>query len=90
MTDHLTDHIRNHISEQEEAQLNSPLLEQLRSDVTRMMEDEMNYYLLKRDDEYQIIYCTTYDPLYGYGSWNLEAGPFNTWEEAEAAAPDEN
>ena len=44
-------------------------------------DDDMEYYLLERDNEYQIITCMTgSDPLYGYGSWSLAAGPFDTWE----------
>ena len=46
------------------------------------------YYVIKRDDEYQIISVTTGAyPLYGYGSWNQYAGPFASWKEAEDSIP---
>lgn len=41
------------------------------------------YYLLERDGEYKIIFCSTDDPLYGRGSWSLVGGPYNTLAEAD-------
>ena len=41
MNRHLNIKIRNYITKHEEGHINSPLLKQLRSDVTRMMEAEM-------------------------------------------------
>ena len=46
----------------------------------------MEYYVLVRDDEYKVE--TTQDggdPLYGNDSWNLKAGPFPSWEAADAS-----
>lgn len=42
------------------------------------------YYILSRDDEYQIVVSSEgSDPLYGYGSWNLYTPqPFITYDEA--------
>ena len=46
------------------------------------------YYLLQRNNEYQVISVTPgNDPLYGNGSCNLADGPFPTWEDAANAAP---
>ena len=45
------------------------------------------WYVLKRDSEYIIVLCTGGDPLYGYGSWDLFSGPFDSWEDAEISAP---
>lgn len=44
------------------------------------------YYLLKRNDEFQIV-CVTEgnDPLYGQGSWDLAGGPYASWNAASAA-----
>ena len=51
-------------------------------------EKMMSYYILQRNEEYQIVSVVKgNDPLYGYGSWNLHSGPFDTWEEADEAAP---
>ena len=37
-----------------------------------------------RNIEYQIISVLKgNDPLYGYGTWDLFSGPFDTWDEAE-------
>ena len=41
----------------------------------------MKYFVLIRNDEYLIV-CSNDNPLYGYGSWNLFSGPFDTLEEA--------
>ena len=41
MTAHLTAHIRQYITAQEEAEINSPLLAKLRSEVEKRMESEM-------------------------------------------------
>jgi len=45
------------------------------------------YYVLKRNDQYQIIFVSSAvgDPLYGQGSWDMFIGPFGTWDEAEEA-----
>ena len=44
---------------------------------------EFEYYVLTRNDDYLVnsVVLGT-DPLYGYGSWNLFAGPFDSIEEA--------
>ena len=49
------------------------------------------YYILKRDNDYQIIRNTSdiSDPLYGYGSWDLFGGPYETWDEAQDAWAEE-
>ena len=52
------------------------------------------YYVLSRWDtpgemEYQIVSAQEQNPLYGHGSWDLFAGPFTSWENAEAAVPKE-
>jgi predicted DNA-binding protein len=50
-------------------------------------ETEMNYYILVRDGQIDIISVTPgMDPLHGRGSWNLWGGPFETWEAAELAS----
>jgi hypothetical protein len=47
---------------------------------------EIEYWLLTRDDEFVIETCVKGgDILYGNGSWSIEAGPFSSWDEAEAA-----
>ena len=47
----------------------------------------MNHYLLERDGETQIVaICEGNDPLYGRGSWNLQAGPYTSVELTKAAA----
>ncbi len=55
------------------------------------------YYVLIRDNtiggtDYIIVTVPEgNDPLYGYGSWNFFAGPFNTWEDADHITyPDDN
>ena len=47
------------------------------------------WYVLSRGIEYQIVLCTGGDPLYGYGSWDLFSGPFDSREEAENSVPEE-
>ncbi len=39
--------------------------------------------------DFQIVHITSGDPLYGYGSWDLFSGPFDTWDEAEVSIPDD-
>ena len=48
----------------------------------------MKYFVLIRNDEYLIV-CSNDNPLYGYGSWNLFSGPFDTLEEAGLSIPDD-
>ena len=44
---------------------------------------ELEYYVLIRDDDTTIRSIVKgLDPLYGYGSWDLFAGPFPTWDDA--------
>jgi hypothetical protein len=45
---------------------------------------DADYYLLERNGEFMVVTVPPgFDPLYGYGSWNLAAGPFATVEQAE-------
>ena len=46
--------------------------------------EDLFWYLLRRDDEFEIVYCTTGDPLHGRGSWSEHSGPYETWAEADA------
>lgn len=54
----------------------------------RKMDDEykapeMLFFVLARDEDRQVVSCVPgADPLYGNGSWNVMAGPFNSWDEA--------
>ena len=49
----------------------------------------MKYWVLVRNDEYQVIAVFPgHNPLYGYGSWNIDSGPFDTILEAEEQAFD--
>ena len=49
----------------------------------------MKYWVLVRDDEYQVIAVFPgHNPLYGYGSWDIFSGPFDTALEAEEQAYD--
>ena len=51
---------------------------------------DFEYYVLIRNDEYQIISIVRdNDPLYGYGTWDLFSGPFNTWDDAEMSVSDD-
>jgi len=56
------------------------------------MENEivMQWWILARDQELMIVSCPSdNDPLHGYGSWGIWAGPFASYEEANAAGAEE-
>lgn len=36
--------------------------------------------------ETKVIFNSEYDPLYGYGTWNMIGGPFDSYEKAIAEA----
>ena len=48
----------------------------------------IEFHVLMRDNDTQIV-CVIVgcDPLHGYGSWNYDSGPYQTYREAEAAIP---
>ncbi len=47
----------------------------------------MDWYIIVRNEVTQIICCLPgNDPLYGYGSWDLVAGPYTSYEDALGAA----
>jgi len=49
----------------------------------------MKYWVLVRNNEYQVIAVFPgQNPLYGYGSWDIFSGPFSTSQEAEENAYD--
>ena len=60
-----------------------------------MITVEFDYYILVRDNtiggaDYMIVNVPKgNDPLYGYGSWDLFAGPFNSWDDADHIIPEE-
>ncbi len=45
------------------------------------------WYIVERDNDYQLVYATNNDPLYGRGSWDLVSGPYETYEDACRAVP---
>jgi hypothetical protein len=48
---------------------------------------KLDYYVIERNGQFDVIGVTPgSDPLYGRGSWNLYAGPFATYEQAERLA----
>jgi hypothetical protein len=49
---------------------------------------ERAWYILKKDDDYQIVSCFEgQDPLFGNGSWTEFRGPYSSWKEAEENVP---
>ena len=43
----------------------------------------MEWYILKRNNERLVVNgIKGFDPLYGNGSWDLDSGPFNSYEDA--------